>query len=308
MSPDFPPAAAGLRVEQAMGDLPAPTPAVTELLGCDPRSEDFHARVLAIVERQSALASRILAIANRMEAARAEPVGGLAQAVARVGAGRIARLIVLNVLLRALPLDSAPVRRVWCHALLAASAARELARSSGRATHSHEAFVAGLLHDVGCFVLARGATGEDEQTTEPSGHEAEGWDAPLAQLEAERRVYGYDHTQLGERVCRAWSLPQELIWIVRLHHATPPLPVELDGRLQETLRIVQQGDRLASLLLARPRLRELRPEERLALLERACVHPAWEWTPAGPTQLDLLVDPVLRRYEERRSALGLVGA
>jgi putative nucleotidyltransferase with HDIG domain len=219
-----------------------------------------------------------------------------------VGTGRIARLILLHVLRRALPPETEPVRRVWRHTLLAACAAREIARASGRATHSHEAFVAGLLHDLGCLLLA------DEPNGEPGGHEDEGWDLPQQQLEAERRQHGLDHAQLGAHVCGAWSLPEELTRVVRLHHTVPPLPVELDGRELDLLRIVQQGDRLASLLGARPRFGELPPDERLALLERTCIHPAWDWTPAGPTHLDLLVQHVLDRHAEHVTALAIDAA
>ena len=292
------------RVEERLATLPELPGAIVALLTGDPRSDGFHVAVAELVQRQSSLSSRILAIANAMESDAGQPVLGLPQAVARVGTWRIARLIVLNVLLRVFPPDNETVRRLWQHALCSATAAREVARASSRATHSHEAYVAGLLHDVGRFLIADAGEAAADLTLP----EEEGWSGAAPLLESERQLVGCDHAELGERVCRAWSLPEELVQIVRLHHAEPPAAGELPGRLLDTLRILQQGDRLASLLLARPRFEGLPPDERLALLERTCIHPSWDWTPAGPTHLDLLVGPILARSDERITALGLEGA
>jgi putative nucleotidyltransferase with HDIG domain len=292
-----------LRVEERLAALPPLPTSVRALLVGDPRSDAFHASVLELVQRQASLSSRILAIANSMEDDETgQPVLGLPQAVARVGTWRIARLIVLNVLLRVFPPDSESRRRLWQHALTSATAAREIARASSRATHSHEAYIAGLLHDVGRFLLA------GEEATDLARPEEEGWRGAAPVLERERQLLGCDHTELGRRICDAWSLPEELVQLVRLHHTEPPLPIELSGRALDTLRILQQGDRLASLLLHRPQFEALPPDERLTLLERSCIHAGWDWTPAGPTHLDLLVGPILARSDERITALGLEGA
>lgn len=293
--------AADLRAqgERRIADLPVLPSAALELVSSDPGSSEFQMRVQALVERDPALASRIAALAHRVDPEAAEPVRSLPQAIARIGAQRAGRLITSLFLLRIFVPDTEERRGLWRHALQCATAAREIARASGHAVALGEAYVAGLLHDIGRFVTPEGA---------PQGllgPEPWGWEPIDQWVEEERRSCGWDHAEAGHRVCQAWSLPEELAGVVRLHHVVEP-----EGGLTQPpqltlLRIVQQADRLSCLLLALPGIEDLPAARRLATLDEACVHPRWDWTPADPKRLDLLIGPIGSHSDQLIGVLGL---
>jgi putative nucleotidyltransferase with HDIG domain len=296
-----PASASALRaqVEQRINDLPVLPPAILELVRADPGSTEFHLRVQTLVEREPALVSRIAALAHRVDPEASEPVRSLPQAVARIGAQRAGRLITSLFLLRTFAPDSEVRRALWRHALQTATAAREIARASGRDVASSEAYVAGLLHDIGRFLVL------DEAPAELRGNELPGWSRGAQWIDEERHACGYDHAELGFKVCLAWSLPEELALTVRMHHEVEFGDGLVTPRHRALLRIVQQADRLSCLLLAHPELEDQPADQRLSILDEACVHPSWDWTPAGPTHLDLLLGPIRCHSDQLIGVLGL---
>jgi two-component system, cell cycle response regulator len=105
----------------------------------------------------------------------------------------------------------------WRHSLSVAVLGLELARAV-RYSDPDEAYVAGLLHDVGkIFLAARGRTdyGEFIQGLAPETERV---------IESERGVMGLGHDEVGAWFCDLWKLPEKLAVAVRYHHET------LDGQ------------------------------------------------------------------------------
>jgi putative nucleotidyltransferase with HDIG domain len=287
------------QVEQRISDLPLLPDAILDLVCAEPGTTDLQHRVQTLVEREPALASRIAALAHRVDPEAAEPVRSLPQAIARIGAQRAGRMITSLFLLRTFAPDTEERRDLWRHALQTATAAREIARASGHDVPPGKAYVAGLLHDIGRFILLEEAPDNLRENEQP------GWDASAKWLVDERRQCGYDHAEVGHKVCQAWSLPDELALVARLHHEPEPEAELLHVSQQALLRIVQQADRLSCLLLAQPEIEDAPADERLTILDEACVHPSWDWVPAGPTHLDLLLGPIRTHGDQLIGVLGL---
>jgi putative nucleotidyltransferase with HDIG domain len=287
------------RVEQRISDLPLLPEAILGLVSAEAGVTDLHHRVQTLVEREPALASRIAALAHQVDPEAAEPVRSLPQAIARIGAQRAGRMITSLFLLRTFAADTEERRALWRHALQTATAAREIARASGHDVPPGKAYVAGLLHDIGRFLLL------EEVPHSPNEIEQPGWAADARWILEERRQCGFDHAEVGHKVCLAWSLPEELALVARLHHEPEPEAELLHANHQALLRIVQQADRLSCLLLAQPQIEDAPADERLTILDETCVHPSWDWVPAGPTHLDLLIGPIRTHGEQLIGVLGL---
>jgi len=102
-----------------------------------------------------------------------------------------------------------------------------LARYSQIDTDLDEAFIAGLLHDIGKNALANSHRDEYEKVV------ARVYNEKISFVQAERDHFGFDHAELGACVVERWQLPARIVMVVRNHHAYAEmvnLP-EADARL-----------------------------------------------------------------------------
>jgi putative nucleotidyltransferase with HDIG domain len=102
----------------------------------------------------------------------------------------------------------------WRHSLACGLGARALAMTQ-RLPKADKFFVAGLLHDIGRLALL-------SQAPEPAGaifrlYEQE----PMLLHEAETRVLGYDHGQIGGALLRSWNYSPDTVEAVARHHHPP---------------------------------------------------------------------------------------
>ena len=93
-------------------------------------------------------------------------------------------------------------------------------------------FIGGLLHDVGKIVLDTFFS----DSYAPVLIEAMERDIPIA--EAERRVLGVSHADIGAQLAAMWNLPTELIEVIERHHQ----PMEADDRVRQTTALVHVAD------------------------------------------------------------------
>jgi len=99
--------------------------------------------------------------------------------------------------------------RFWNHALACAIGARELAPRL-KYHEAEEAFIAGLLHDLGHLILITYLPGEYSavySTVDPNF------------LGREELRMGTTHTEVGNLLLKHWQVPDSLCRVVRLHHA-----------------------------------------------------------------------------------------
>jgi putative nucleotidyltransferase with HDIG domain len=76
-----------------------------------------------------------------------------------------------------------------------------------------QAFTAGLLHDVGQFLLAANRSEAFARTIQ----HARKMKVPLRRAEID--FFGVDHAELGAALLASWGLPQPVVEAVALHHA-----------------------------------------------------------------------------------------
>jgi len=101
----------------------------------------------------------------------------------------------------------------WKHCLGVACAARRIAMHvPGQHIDVEEAFVLGLLHDVGKIAL-RAAMPKSFAKVVRQANAARG-----DIIEVERAILGVDHTLVGRRLAERWNLPRPLIDTIWLHH------------------------------------------------------------------------------------------
>jgi putative nucleotidyltransferase with HDIG domain len=199
-----------------------------------------------VILKDQSLTLRILKVVNSAYYQRRgrEQVTTVSKAVVLIGFNGVRRLALgMSVCDTLRSADELPgMERFWAHSLATAITARLLAELSGHPS-KEEAFVAGLVHDIGKLVLAR---------CEPELYARllaeHGSDGPLRA--AERQAFGLSHAQAGKKLARRWGLPGALEEVIGDHHGYES--TGLGGGLPLLLRIVIAANRFSPGVLAPP--------------------------------------------------------
>jgi putative nucleotidyltransferase with HDIG domain len=101
---------------------------------------------------------------------------------------------------------------LWRHLVSVGIAARLVARRC-RLPNFEDAFLAGLLHDIGIVF-------EDQHTHEQFRRLIGDLREGTTLLEVERTHLGFDHCMLGAAVADAWHFPAPVRAAIRFHHAS----------------------------------------------------------------------------------------
>lgn len=169
--------------------------------------------IVELVAFDPALTLQVLRTCNSASLGGAEPVKDLQSAVARLGFKSIYSIVAKEVsrgcLQGAQKGYAFAEGELWRHSAATAVAAATIAAE----INSNESlfFTAGLLHDLGKFVLSPVL---EKGRVESSTGIGEG----ISGLEAERRALGVDHAAVGGRLLERWSFSADLIEGVAFHH------------------------------------------------------------------------------------------
>jgi putative nucleotidyltransferase with HDIG domain len=273
---------------------PAVAVRVHELLG---RKESGLAEVAHVVGADAALAASILRCANSAMFRRGPVVTELMQAVTRVGAQEVLRLLLASALAAHAHVlgPLAPIRRlIWIEGLAGAAICQELARLRG--LRAEEAFVIGLLHDFGKLVASVAVELLLESHIVRSAYPVDVWAGVL-----ERH-----HVVVGLELAERWNLPPMIRESIGAHHGRPASRLA-DPKMNAVVRV---SDEVVGLAMARtgvaptdlagvPGLESAAEREAVArVLEEVPEFVAAFETPAGAA---FVGSP---RIEEPRTAVG----
>jgi HD-like signal output (HDOD) protein len=174
-----------------------------------------------LINSDPALALRLLKLANSAYYGFPRHIGTVNLAVVILGTETVRDLclsmLITDCLSSGIDRVPFPINEFWKHSVSAAVAGRLIFRMAG-APNPGEAFIAGLVHDVGKLFLGRYFP---DDYAEVIRRTKEG-QAPL--LAAEAAVFQATHMQAGAWLLDSWNLPVWLVHAVRDHHLTEELP------------------------------------------------------------------------------------
>jgi HD-like signal output (HDOD) protein len=125
-----------------------------------------------------------------------------------------------------------------------------------------EAFMAGLLHDIGKLIFAVQAESAYQRVLELQHGSA------LSSLEAERTLFEFTHPEVGEMVAERWDLPARYVAGIAHHHD----PVAA-GDERPFCAVIGLSDQAAHAALCVQGPPGTHDEERTALLETLNLSP-----------------------------------
>jgi HD-like signal output (HDOD) protein len=189
-------------------------------------AEDLH----EAVQFDAALAMRIVRTVNSSYYALQNKVADLKLAITLLGFKEIRNLAMTAYVAQLFTKDAGygtyTREGLWNHLIGVGAVARLIAETSRRVP-PREAYLAGLLHDLGWILI-------DQYLHQPFCRVLDMLDQERPIREAEHEVFGFDHTELGEFVAAQWHLPEHLTTTIRYHHA----PWEYVGEQHEMVYAV----------------------------------------------------------------------
>ena len=134
-------------------ELPATPEVALAIMAIVEREDADVADLAALVPRDPILAERLLRLANGLYFGAVRKITDIRQAVTMLGLARVRELVTTLSVRAMLNLrDANPaLRETWRHSLLVAGTAKMIGR--GVQVSGEEAFIAGVLHDIGKVVL-----------------------------------------------------------------------------------------------------------------------------------------------------------
>ncbi|GAB6058134.1 sensor domain-containing diguanylate cyclase [Desulfonatronum parangueonense] len=168
-----------------------------------------------IIETDPGIAARVLEIVNSAGYGTQRTITTLPEAMVVLGEDEIRQLAIGTTIFQGLfaSAGSKQFDRIhfWRHSLSVAVLSLEIARKA-RYPRPEEAYVAGLLHDVGKIFL------------DLQGHRDYGdflYQAATGEeclIDQERAALGLGHDDVGAFFCSLWKLPERIVLPVKYHH------------------------------------------------------------------------------------------
>lgn len=162
-----------------------------------------------VIQMDAGLAAAVLRMANSAYYGLPAKVGTIPMAINLIGQRALRNLVLSVSVTRAfkgLPGDLVDMQAFWENSTTCGAIARALARRA-RTGNTDDLFLAGLLHAAGrlVFYARRPVHYREILKAGMTAH----------QLAAEeRRIFGFDHTELGAALLAAWRLPSLLVTVV----------------------------------------------------------------------------------------------
>jgi len=181
--------------------------------------------VAELIASDAAITAKVLQLVNSAFFRLARRITNIEQAVNHLGFGAIRNLVISAEIFSRWPSRDTRcvlnIDKLQSHVHQVAAVARSLAAGTPRAD---DALLAGLLHDIGYWVLANECSDNLVEAVSVAVTNK----IPLH--EAETQVIGASHAQIGAYLLGIWGLPYPVIEAVAHHHTPESIPQsELDA-------------------------------------------------------------------------------
>ncbi len=179
-------------------------------------------RVGEIISKDTGMSAKILQLVNSAFFGLATHVSNPVRAVNLLGLETVKALVLsVKIFSEFSRTGSAycSIGDLWKHSIATAICAGDIARAEKRTQDKiDDAFMAGLLHDVGKLILLDKFPEKCQKIIELAGSEN------CLTWEAEQRLIGTTHAQIGAYLLGIWGLSEPIVEAVAYHHGPQKCP------------------------------------------------------------------------------------
>ncbi len=195
----------------------------------DPKStaRDLH----SIIKNDPALATKILKVVNSAFYGLPGQVAEIDRAIVLLGLSAVKNIAISASISRLFTTEKISehftAKDIWTHSVAVAVATRQFCGTVGKRAFAEEAFLAGLIHDLGLLMERQAFPDQLKDVIRLAGET----NRPFCELENE--LIGIDHQTLGAALAAKWKFPRGLQTVIGYHHRIDNLAE--DSRLPSTL-------------------------------------------------------------------------
>jgi len=204
----------------------------------DPRATMEELNTIILMD--PVLVARVLKLVNSAYYGMSGQVKSIKQATMMLGVNAVKNIAIaaslVKLVRRGLVSDDFDAGELWTHSIAVAAGSRLLSRRCKLVT-ADEAFLGGLIHDMGIIVEMQACGSQFAQLIRKVSKDRE-----VSFRRVEEEIVGASHEAFGTGLCQAWNFPLSLQYATSHHHR--PWDLEPEHRLLPAL--VHVADILAA--------------------------------------------------------------
>ena len=191
-------------------------PIATQIMALAEDPDSPLSQIADLILRDPALTANLLKTCNSAYFGLNRKVDSVRDAIALVGLDHIVQLVMLSSVSQnfknAAQGYGLGEGELWRHAVSSACVAKILAGKFGLSQNKHLIYTAALLKDIGKLILGRFVAFTFEEINILVNSKGFSFN------DAEKKVIGMSHEELGALVGEKWHFSEKLIYIIRHHH------------------------------------------------------------------------------------------
>ncbi len=223
-------------IEQ-LGELPAAPIILNKVIKL---TSDLQSNIEDITKNITAdqiLSAKVIRMSNSPAYGRASKITTVSEAIRVLGFNQVKSIIITASTAQMFHSDTqVEISKIlWEHSLATALGARLIVKKFG-GIDEEEAYLCGLLHDIGKLVLLKQAPNIYNDIINKVK------ETNLSFIVVEGKEFGFNHVNVCQALLRKWQFPTNLTTQISAHHATNPNRPETTKSLS---RIVALSDSIA---------------------------------------------------------------
>ncbi len=203
------------KIIDMLGELPAAPIILNKVLKLTSDLRSNIDDISRYISADQTLTAKVLSLSNSPIYGRINAISSLSEAIKVLGFNQVKSIIITASTFRIFQsvAQSNIAHILWEHSLATALGARLIVEKYGE-LDKEEAYLCGLLHDIGKLVLLQTIPNSYEEVVEKAK------ESNLSFIQVEGKVLGFNHVNVGHELLTKWQFPDNLISQISAHHST----------------------------------------------------------------------------------------
>lgn len=212
------------QVVARLGSLPSLPSLYLEIIEELKSPASSMAKVGKIISKDIGMTAKILQLVNSAYFGLPQHISNPSQAATLLGLETIKTLVLSTHIFSSFDQSNVKqlnIEKLWKHSTITSILAKEIAKAEKLSVKLiNDAFMAGLLHDIGILVFAANLPEEYNQVISTMINDN------ISLIEAEKLLLSVTHAEVGGYLLGLWGLPDNIVEAIYYHHNPKDCPYQ----------------------------------------------------------------------------------